>query len=623
MIFQGFKNNIIYPDVNLELSNLKGFLNETDGRVALVKFLRYNPGYAVELLTGTELFPFQRLLVRSMFVKDFFLAVLGRGFSKTWTASVFCFLYAVFNPGSKIGLISKTFRQSRLIFENIEKFANSPGGVLLRQCFGKAPSHRNEIWKMQIGTSEIIALPLGEGGKLRGFRFNVVVIDELLLLPENIVNEVILPFLSVNFDPKIREKTQIEEDDLVKRGIITNEERTVFPNPKFIGLSSASFQFEFLYKLYKEYVTKIYNPDPRDDNGKPIDTSGYGIFQMAYDVAPKHLYNEEFIARMKTSMSAQQFEREFGAVFTDDSGGYFSKKKMEECTIKPGNEPSIEIEGDSKAKYILCIDPSWSKAESSDHFAMSLIKLNEENKTGTVVHNYAVAGGQMQNHMTYLRYLLTSFNIVFVISDKAGSWFLEDANLSTIFAQANLKLEFMDADFFADDYAQALHQAKRSYDLREKRIVYGQYFSPPWIRRANEMLASSFDHKKMFFAAPAMDAKFEKMKETGIPYEELIYNPAKNELEGMARLADFIEHQTDLIDLVKNETSLIQLTNQGDSPTHRFTLPANIRNSDSKDKARRDNYTTLLLGNFAMKAYYDMLYAPKTEQQSFIPFFIR
>lgn len=615
MIFQGYNNNIVLPDVNIELASLEGFLNETEGRLALVKYLRYNPGIAVEWLVGKEMFPFQRLLIRSMFAKDFFLAILGRGFSKTWSASIFCFLYALFEPGSRIGLISKTFRQSRLIFENIENFANSPEGVLLRQCFAKDPSHKNEIWKMQIGTSEIIALPLGEGGKLRGFRFNVVVIDELLLLPENIINEVILPFLSVNFDPIKRKKMEEEENELVSKGLITDAERTVFPNPKFIGLSSASYQFEFLYTMYKEYVDKIYNPEYKTSRG-------YGIVQLAYDVAPKHLYNEDFIKRMKSTMSVQQFEREFGAVFTDDSGGYFSKKKMEACTIKPGNEPTIEIEGDPDAKYLLSIDPSWSKSEASDHFAMSVIKLDEKNKTGTVVHNYAVAGGDMQGHMIYLRYLLRHFNIVFIIQDNAGSWFIEDSNLSTIFAEAKLKLEFIKADFFADDYPVALHQAKNSYNLTMKRIVYCQTFSAPWIRRANEMLSGAFDHKRIFFASPALDAKFEKMKKTSIPFDELIYDPDKRDLQGMAKLADFIEYQVYLIDLMKDETALIQLTTQGDSPVHQFRLPANVRNSDSKDKARRDNYTTLLMGYWAMTQYYNMMYSAPEKQPAFVPFFI-
>jgi len=110
------------------------------------------------------------------------------------------------------------------------------------------------------------------------------------------------------------------------------------------------------------------------------------------------------------------------------------------------------------------------------------------------------------------------------------------------------------------------------------------------------------------------------MKHSKIPIDKLVYNPSKNDLEGMARLADFIEHQVYLIDLMKNETALIQLTVEGDSPIHKFRLPANIRNSDARDKSRRDNYTTLLLGYWATKCYWDMLYAPPLQKESFIPF---
>lgn len=614
MIFKGCNNAVVLPDVNKELGELKGFLTEEEARFSLARFLRYNPGIAVEFLTGDKLFPFQRIMIRSMFAKDFFLAIMGRGFSKTWTASVFCFLFALFNPGCRIGLISKTFRQSRFIFENIEKFANSPQGVLLKQCFLKEPSHKNEIWKMQIGQSEIIALPLGEGGKLRGFRFNVIVIDELLLLPESIINEVILPFLSVNFDPIKRKETEERENQLIAKGIMSEEERTIFQNPKFIGLSSASYQFEYLYKLYKEYTDKIYNPDF-------VQSKGYGIIQFAYDVAPKHLYNEDTLQRFKASMSEQQFQREFGAVFTDDSGGYFSKKKMDDCTVKEGNEPTIEIVGDKDAKYILSIDPSWSQSEASDHFAMSVLKLDEAKKSGTIVHNYAVAGGKTQDHMKYLRYILQHFNVVFVIIDKAGSWFIDNANVSTIFSEAKLKINFVDGDFFDENYIAALNLIKRSYNVADNRIGYQQYFSAPWIRRANEILSSAFDHRTIFFAAPALGDKFQKLLKSKIPINELNYNNGEN-LEGDAKLADFIEHQVYLIDLVKNETALIQLSADGDSTTHKFRLPSNLRNSDSPDKARRDNYTTLLMGNWAMQQYYNMMYSAPSEQKSFVPFFI-
>jgi len=617
MLFQGFNNNIIVPNMNEELGKLKGFLTEEEGRVALVKYLRYNPGVTVEWLTGKELLPFQRLMIRSMFVKDFFLAVCSRGLSKSWTAAVFCFLFALFQPGSRIGILSKTFRQSQIVFRNIEDFANSPEGILLRQCLVKEPSHKNEIWRMELGSSHIVCLPLGEAGKLRGFRFNVVVIDELLLLPKDVIENVILPFLTVNFDPVKQAKTEKQEDFLIGRGFMKEEERTVFPNPKFIGLSSASYHFEYLYELYKSYVKRIYNVDDKE-------SKHYGVMQFAYQVAENtKLYNINFVKDMKTRMSEQAFNREFGSVFTDDSGGYFSKKKMEECTIKPKNEPTIEIEGDSKRKYILAIDPSWSKSEASDHFAMSVLKLNEENRTATLVHNYAVAGGQMQDHMIYLRYILTHFNIVFVIIDHAGRWFIEDANLSTIFAEARLKLDFIDTDFMDEDYAVALHKAKNSYNSTSNKIAYAQYFSPPWIRRANEMLAASFDHRKIFFASPAMNEKFDRMKVSKIPVDSLKYNPKKEELEGRARLADFIEHQVYLIDETKNEIALIQLTSESDSSVHKFRLPVNVRKSDSPNKPRRDNYTSLLLGNWAMKCYFDMIYAPPPQNDSFVPFFVR
>ena len=46
---------------------------------------------------------------------------------------------------------------------------------------------------MEIGQSCTHALPLGDGEKLRGFRFQRIIIDEMLLMPEDIY-EVIVPF---------------------------------------------------------------------------------------------------------------------------------------------------------------------------------------------------------------------------------------------------------------------------------------------------------------------------------------------------------------------------------------------------------------------------------------------
>ena len=39
----------------------------------------------------------------------------------------------------------------------------------------------NDEWVMEIGQSSIRALPLGDGEKLRGFRFQRMIIDELVV----------------------------------------------------------------------------------------------------------------------------------------------------------------------------------------------------------------------------------------------------------------------------------------------------------------------------------------------------------------------------------------------------------------------------------------------------------
>ena len=75
---------------------------------------------------------------------------------------------------------------------------------MLAGCITKK-SKSNDEWLMEIGRSRIRALPLGDGSKLRGFRFHRIIIDEFLLMPERIYNEVIVPFLSVVENPTQRE----------------------------------------------------------------------------------------------------------------------------------------------------------------------------------------------------------------------------------------------------------------------------------------------------------------------------------------------------------------------------------------------------------------------------------
>lgn len=605
-----------FSNVNQEILAEKGFIDERKAKILLYKFLRENPSFASELISGVTLFPFQHMAVKAMMETDYFLGIWSRGLSKSFSTAIFAILDAILNQGVHIGIISKSFRQSKMIFRKIEDIAKSPKAAFLSQCITRI-SKSNDEWVMEFGRSKITALPLGDGEKLRGFRFQRMIIDELLLMPEKILNEVILPFLAVVENPTERQQIYDLETKMIAENKMTEEERHRWPHNKIIGLSSASYRFEYLYKLYQQYENLIMNPDQKDNAHRVI-------MHLSYDCAPQQLYDANLLDQSKATMSQAQFEREFGSVFTDDSSGYFKVSKMAQCTIVDGEGQSVEVVGDPKAKYILAFDPSWSESDGSDDFSMQIIKLVPEQRTGVVVHSYALSGTNLKRHIEYFYYLMKNFNVVAVIGDyNGGVQFLNSCNESEIFKKNNFKLDCFDADFDnVQDYEKALRDARNQYNVESKRMVLLRKPSSSWIRSANELLQASFDHKKIWFAGMALDDDFSRQKSANIPIEDLKFSRIDGEKERGAKMIDFIEHLKDMVDMIKVQCALIQVSSSAQG-TQSFDLPMNLKKQRGADKARKDSYSTIVLGNWMMNLYYDMMTVPQENTQTtFVPMFV-
>ena len=601
--------------VNKDIMELDGFLQETKAKLWLYKFLKENVTFTTELLTGIELFPFQHMAVKAMMENDYFLGIWSRGMSKSFSTGIFALLDAMLNQGVHIGIISKSFRQSKMIFRKIEEISLDKKAELFRQCIGKV-SKSNDEWSMQIGSSRITALPLGDGEKLRGFRFQRIIIDELLLMPEKVLNEVITPFLAVVENPTERQKIKDAEDAMIKAGKMTEEERKEWPSNKMIGLSSASYKFEYLYKLYQQYENMIFNPGAKNQGRRCI-------MQFSYDCAPKALYDENLISQAKGTMSQSQIDREFNAQFTDDSAGYFKISKMADCTILDGESPAVEVAGEPGSEYILAFDPSWSESETSDDFAIQVIKLLPEQKKGVVVHSYALPGTNLKKHMTYFKYLLDHFNIIMIVGDyNGGVQFINSCNESDMFKKEKLQIGVFDSKLDnPQDYNRDLREARRGYNKSSNTICILRKPVSIWIRNANEMLQTAFDRKKIYFAATAMDDNYSLQKSKKIPIKSLKFSKYEDEKNIGAKMIEFIEHQKDMIDLTKAECALIQVsTSAGGNQS--FDLPSNLKRQKGVDRPRKDSYSALVLGNWGMNIYYDMMEIPENENSGFVPMFI-
>ena len=607
-----------FQNINQEILSKEGYIEEGEAKLLLYKFLRENPSFTSELFTGVKLFPFQHMAIKSMMETDYFLGIWSRGMSKSFSTAVFAILDAIMNQGVQIGIISKSFRQSKMIFKKIEDIAKSPKAEFLSQCITRT-SKMNDEWVMEIGTSSIRALPLGDGEKLRGFRFQRMIIDELLLMPEKIYNEVIMPFLSVVENPTERQEVYDLETKMIEEGEMVEDERTRWPNNKIIGLSSASYKFEYLYKLYQQYESLIVNENKQDGAHRVI-------MHFSYDCAPPQLYDQNLINQSKSTMSQAQFDREFGALFTDDSSGYFKVSKMASCTLPDGEGQCVEVLGDPKSKYILAFDPSWSESESSDDFAMLLVKVHPETRKGTVVHSYAVSGTSLQSHIKYMAYLLMNFNIEMVVGDyNGGLQFLNACNESGTFKKLNLKMGQVDAELDNQkEYVKNLRKLKNNINKKERKFVFLRKPSSVWIRFANENLQAAFDHKRLYFAGAAMDDNYNMQRKANIPIEKLKFlrNQDMEEKNKGARMIDFVEHQRDMMDLIKVQCALVQVTTSPQG-TQSFDLPPNLRKQKGADKARKDSYSAVVLGNWGMNVYFDMLEDKGDDiQTTFTPMFI-
>lgn len=578
-------------DVNEEMKKLKGSLSDQEAKMSLIQFLHGNLGLTTELISGIKLAPYQEITLRGMMEKNFSMCVWGRGCGKTFIASIFCFLQCIFKPETKILVAGPTFRTARFIFENLERIVESEGATLLMQCFG-AKSKRNDQFQWQINGGTITAIPLN-GEKIRGFRANVLLLDEYLLLPEDLINTVLMPFLVAPQNMKERIEIREMEDSLIEKGLMKEEDRIVFENDsKMIALSSASYTFENLYKTYKDWTNKIYEKEEGD--------SSYFISQMGYEALPEHMIDHSIIeAAQDGGASNASFQREYCAQFTDGSDSYFSAIKMHQCTVPDGEEPTTLIRKKSDKKYIVGIDPNMSDSPSADYFGIAIMELDEEKETATLVHCYAGLGS-LNNHVKYLRYILESFDPVLISIDNAGAdVFLEAANNSKLFLdnRINLKTVEFDSNKEGVDYFKQVRDFKRAYNKENNNIVFNQVFSSDWIRKANELLQANIDYKKIWFASrtTANGSEFDKQSMTKINLSQV----------GEENLGMFIETQDNLIYQTKKQCALIEVKTTARG-TQAFDLPQHLKRSTSASRARKDNYTALLLANWAVKCYFDM-----------------
>ena len=626
---QRYRNDYSATEFNSYLKTLDGDLPDEEAKYLLYKFLRANIAFTSELFLGVKLFPFQAMAIKGMMVSDYSMFVFSRGMSKTFSTAIYVLLECLLNPNANIGVIAGSFRQSKQIFQKMEDILCKPEAKLVKEC-GVKITKGTDQWTLKIGNSRAIALPLANGERLRGFRFNRIVLDEFLTIPEKIFNEVIIPFLGVVENPIEREELHKLESRLIDKGELKENERYVWPNNKLIILSSPSFKFEYMFKLYKKYEGLILgefdqNRNNDDDDEQAADDAYRLIMQLSYDCAPTRLYDQNLLKQAKETMSEMQFKREFGAQFVDESDGYFRLSKMAACTIADGEFPAVEVVGNPSDEYLLAFDPNWAGNTSADHFAMHVFKVLRDEQKVCLVHSYALAGVSLKDHMKYFLYLIESFNIVGICGDyNGGVQFINSCNESQLFKTAKVNIGVIEVDLEKpDQWHNDILSFKNQYNQRERKYCILRKPTVNWIRNGNEMLQAAIDHKRILFASRAVDDHFDQQRKKNLPIDEIKWDNKITATSRGAKMIDLLDQQKSNIELTKSECANIEVTTNPQG-SQSFNLPQNIRRQKGPNRARKDSYSALILGNWFAKVYFDSLHVKpeKKPTATFIPFTI-
>lgn len=466
----------------------------TNAEIRMVKYFRVRPDRAAEILLRVDFLPFQRLLVLIAWYFPFALNILTRGAGKTFMLAVLALLRAILYSNQKVGLLAASYRQSKMIFAEMERiYMKSP---ILRAMTVKPPVRGTDLCYFNLKNgSEIQALPLGDGEKIRGARFYYIVLDELAQIPEAILNIVVIGMTATKQDPiKNARLTELKkrlkkEGKVISRSIELVSELT---KNYIIGCSTAFYQFNHLFQMLKNYI-RIIKDHVKADNDLDL-WKLYSVYKLSYHMIPEGFMSIESIMMAKEKMSSLEFKMEYECLFPADSGGFYPAQVVLNAYVHD-KKIHFELSGNPEAAYVLFIDP----ARTSDNctFAINKILSTTDVTRFACVGVEAIRGRKFQEAAARIRDICRRFNVVRISMDRGGGGLA----IKDLLNDPDKCPEGEELIWDYEDPASYLDEEMK-FRKPGKYILHLVTFNPAYLTEANHGLLSSLERKEYVFPTP-------------------------------------------------------------------------------------------------------------------------
>ena len=517
----------------------------------------YSLPWACKYLLNTDVAPYQAAWLYMLWTCKYPLLLASRGASKTFILAVYSILRALFDQGSKIVIVSSTFRQAKHIFEEcISIYKRAP---LLRQCTMERPHKSVDHCIFKVGNSTIKALPMGNGEGIRGERASHVIVDEVDSVDPEVMHVVVRGFAATQLDPM----TKIKDAARRKRDGGTTVRKPGEGNQIVIA-GTAGFTGGNFHKLHTQYNKVVqsracgYGYDLVEELGEDygdmwIDYHDYGIMTLPWRFVPEGMLDRDMIANAKMTMSSMLFEMEYECKFADTSRGFFKHEDLESATPKGKEAFMVKTNGNANKEYVMGVDP----ARTSDAFAISIVEISKNHRR--LVYCTTMTNTPFTDSSRKVLHLLNKFNVIAIGMDLGGGGhavadFLQDPAA----LQGELPVFPQDSDLKTREGRYVLHMIN---------------FEPKWIEESNFLLQRNIERRELRFPGRILSGKGyagEKIEELEIVLQE--------------------------IENCKKEMMQISVTQTVTGKRH-FDITPSIEDKKRKIKPRKDRYSSLLIAN--------------------------
>ncbi len=571
--------------------------------------------------------PFQACLFKELATKTFPMIIAARGASKTFSLAMYSIWRAIFTPGSKVIIAGAAFRQSRQVFENIERiYRESP---ILRDICGKdnEPKKEADRCSFRIGDSTIIAIPIGDGTRIRGLRATHLIAEEFNSIPTEIFETVIAGFASVSATPVENVKTMARLRALQSLGLDVTTDGAIASN-QTIYSGTCGYEFEPFYKYWKKHKDIILSGGDRKKlleifNGEippGTDYRDYAIMRLPYHLIPEGFMDEKHIGKSKATSVSAIFAAEYGAVFIKDSDGFFKRSLIEQAVCGKVSNPIIapscgevkftaDLVGNRKARYVYGIDP----ASQVDNFAIVILECHPDHRrirycwtANNKKHKAKLKHGLTKEHDFYLyctrkiRSLMKAFPCERIMLDSQGG--------------GRTIIEALGEPKYLEERENPIYEVIDPEDEKYTDNLIGdhlvelvQFANADWTAEANHNLKYDLENKQLIFPMcdPIVLGEANMLdKQAGRVIIE------ENGDEGY--ISESLEDCILEVEEIKNELAIICYERTALSGRERWYAP-DIQSSGKKGKIRKDRYSALLMANAGARALARVIPKPEYE----------